>query len=104
MEDKRYRRAVGNEESSIDEAWRNFGLVIVNDACEEWLECAKGLKKLEIKSRHRGLTSIDEARAATLKANMKLTERWLRGDLCYSLCGIEGQVIMENLEKQVRKW
>lgn len=97
-------RITSNEVGNIDEAYANLGYAIVNDACEEWLTCVKGIRKLEKRAKEKGLTEWDKVHLSRLEGAMCQTEKWFYGDFCYMLCGIEGDVIMEGLRKRVSEW
>lgn len=94
---------MGNEETSIDEAWRNFGFVIVNDACEEWLEHSVRINRLDKKEAERGLTWGERETRDNAKANRRMCEKWMRSDFCYSLCGIEGETLLDGLKARLKE-
>lgn len=59
------------------EGWEKLAVEIVKVACGDYL---KALKK------------NDEYKIIAL-------EKWFKGEYCYSLCGVEGDVIIEELRK-----
>ena len=59
------------------EGWEKLAFEIVKQACVDYLEALK--KKDEYQQR--------------------ALEKWFKGEYCYSLCGVEGDVIIEELRK-----
>lgn len=94
----------GGENRAIDEAWRNFGFAIVEDCCAEWLEAAKKEYKLELKRKVVGLKEGEVFRLAKAKGARMSCERWLKSDFCYSLCEIEGDLMIESLNERLKEW
>lgn len=88
----------------IEEAWVNFGYIIVNDCCEEWMEATRRIRRLEIKRGWQDLTWGEEAVLAHAKHEKKQCEKWLKSDLCYDLCGYSGEELIENLKERLRDY
>ena len=64
-------------QDKIREGWEKLAFEIVKQACADYLEALK--KKDEYQQR--------------------ALEKWFKGEYCYSLCNIEGNVIIEGLKK-----
>ena len=95
-------RSRGGTEQDIESAWLNFGYIIVNDACEEWIRCAKRVRDLLLKKDRTGHLSQGEKMMLTRAIGEKrIAERWLRSDLCYSICGYTGAELLAGLRKQL---
>lgn len=88
----------------IDSAWENFGYIIVNDCCEEWMEATKRVRHWEIKRGWKELTWGEEAALSHARHRKKQCEEWLNSDLCYSICGYTGEELIENMKERLRDY
>lgn len=94
-------RVRGGSEQSIDEAWENLGYAIVEDCCQQWLECAITIKKLEVRRAWKPLTKGQETVLAHAVGDKRLCEEYLNSDICYDICGYTGKELIENLKERV---
>lgn len=103
---------------TLEEAWRQFGYSIIADCCEEWIMYAKLKYKYEYdynywdkmlhtytskkyKDRARYKRNYAARQKQTMDACMKLCEKWLDSDLCYSICGFTGEELVQNMKERL---
>lgn len=68
-------------EKQYSECWERLAFAIVKQACDDYLVVLKKKDNYIAKS----------------------LEKWFRSGYCYSLCGIEGDVIIKALQKAHRE-
>ena len=102
---------------TIEEAWYNFGCAIINDCCQEWLHHAEVIEALErrleywakeyekAEGRERRQYSYGKVyrtknKIDTETALLKLNEKWLESDICFSICGLTGAQIITKLNER----
>lgn len=108
-----------DREGSIDGAWENFGYIIVEDCCREWMEHEMSVRGLEIMKGYieRKIAEAEDAaskqrlrrRLKTVKGNLasqkgfrKACENWLDSDFCFGLCGYTKDELIGNMRERLR--
>lgn len=96
-------RVRGGTERAIEDAYKNLGYAIVEDCCAEWLEAAERIKRLRIREKYKGLTT---GQSLILRRSINeriFCELWLESDMCYDLCGYDGETLVENLKMRLKE-
>ena len=88
----------------INKAYKALGMAVVQDACEEWLENALRIHKLEVKQRVFHLTRSQESILAGLIGRNLALERFIMSDWGETLSGLDGKAIVEKLKERTSKW
>lgn len=102
MEHEKIARMRGGKEQDIESAWVNFGYLIVNDCCEEWVRWSKVIRKLKVKQKLMGDLSRGEEMLLTRAiGERRACASWLNSDMCLGLCGYTGEELMDAMERRL---